>query len=156
MTKDDYKKQVELLKKYAYAYYVEDNPIATDEEYDTLYRAIEAYEEKNPLHVDKSSPTLRVGGVIRDGFSKATHKAPMWSMEDIFDKDGLITWVERIHKNVDGAEFFCEPKFDGASLNLVYTDGKLAQAITRGDGKVGEDVTENVKTITLRTFGDRL
>lgn len=147
MTKEEYKKQIEILKKYAYAYYVQDNPIATDEEYDTLYRAIEAYEKLNPLHVDEYSPTKRVGGRIREGFSKAMHKAQMWSMEDIFDIDGLKTWFERIHKNVDGAEFFCEPKFDGASLNLLYDGGKLIQAITRGDGKVGEDVTLNVKTI---------
>lgn len=147
MTKEEYKKQIEILKKYAYAYYVQDNPIATDEEYDTLYRAIEAYEKLNPLHVDEYSPTKRVGGTIREGFSKAMHKAQMWSMEDIFDIDGLKTWFERIHKNVDGAEFFCEPKFDGASLNLLYDGGKLIQAITRGDGKVGEDVTLNVKTI---------
>ncbi len=147
MTNDNYKQKIEILKKYAYAYYVQDNPIATDEEYDTLYRAIEAYEKQNPLHVDEYSPTRRVGGVIREGFSKATHKARMWSMEDIFDRDGLQTWCERIYKNVDGAEFFCEPKFDGASLNLFYNKGKLIQAITRGDGKVGEDVTQNVKTI---------
>ncbi len=147
MTNDNYKQKIEILKKYAYAYYVQDNPIATDEEYDTLYRAIETYEKKNPLHVDEYSPTRRVGGVIREGFSKATHKARMWSMEDIFDRDGLQIWCERIYKNVDGAEFFCEPKFDGASLNLFYNKGKLIQAITRGDGKVGEDVTQNVKTI---------
>jgi DNA ligase (NAD+) len=147
MTKEEYKKQIEILKKYAYAYYVQDNPIATDEEYDILYRSIEAYEKINPLDVDEYSPTKRVGGVIREGFSKAIHKAQMWSMEDIFDIHGLKTWYERIHKNVDGAEFFCEPKFDGASLNLLYDDGKLIQAITRGDGRVGEDVTGNVKTI---------
>jgi len=147
MINEYYKEQIEILKRYAYAYYVQDNPIATDEEYDTLYRAIESYEKQNPLHVDKNSPTLRVGGVVRDGFTKATHRARMWSMEDIFDKDGLTTWFERIHKNVDGAEFFCEPKFDGASMNLLYEGGRLVKAITRGDGKVGEDVTGNVKTI---------
>ena len=143
----DYKEKIEILKKWAYAYYVQDNPIATDEEYDKLYRFVEKCEKQNPLHVDKYSPTLRVGGIVRDGFSKASHKAQMWSMEDIFDNEGLLTWFERIHKNVDGAEFFCEPKFDGASLNLLYEKGKLVQAITRGDGKVGEDVTTNVKTI---------
>ncbi len=143
----DYKEKIEILKKWAYAYYVQDNPIATDEEYDKLYRFVEKYEKQNPLHVDKYSPTLRVGGVVRDGFSKASHKAQMWSMEDIFDNEGLLTWFERIHKNVDGAEFFCEPKFDGASLNILYENGKLVQAITRGDGKIGEDVTTNVKTI---------
>jgi len=147
MTKDNYTEKIEILKKYAYAYYVQDSPIATDEEYDTLYRAIEDYEKQNPQQVDEFSPTQRVGGVVRDGFSKATHKTHMWSMEDVFDKDGLVVWVERIYKNVDGAEFFCEPKFDGASLNLLYDEGKLVQAITRGDGKVGEDVTANVKTI---------
>ena len=147
MTKENYKEKIEVLKKWAYAYYVQDNPIATDEEYDTLYRAIETYEKQNPLDVDEYSPTKRVGGVVRDGFSKATHRARMWSMEDIFDKDGLKTWFDRIHKNVDGAEFFCEPKFDGASLNLLYDGGKLIQAITRGDGAIGEDVTQNVKTI---------
>ncbi len=143
----DYKEKIEILKKWAYAYYVQDNPIATDEEYDKLYRFVEKYEKQNPLHVDKYSPTLRVGGIVRDGFSKASHKAQMWSMEDIFDNEGLLTWFERIHKNVDGAEFFCEPKFDGASLNILYENGKLVQAITRGDGKIGEDVTTNVKTI---------
>jgi len=143
----EYKQKVEILKKWAYAYYVEDNPIATDEEYDELYRSIELYEKQNPLQVDEFSPTLRVGGVVRDGFSKATHRAQMWSMEDVFDLDGLVVWVERIYKNVDRVEFFCEPKFDGASLNLLYDDGRLIQAITRGDGRVGEDVTQNVKTI---------
>jgi len=147
MTNEEYKQKIQILKNYAYAYYVLDDPIATDEEYDTLYRAIESYEKQNPLYVDEYSPTKRVGGVIREGFTKATHRAAMWSMEDIFDIDGLQTWFERIHKNVDGAEFFCEPKFDGASLNLLYENGKLIQAITRGDGKVGEDVTQNVKTI---------
>ena len=147
MTNENYADKLKILKKYAYAYYVQDNPIATDEEYDTLYRWIEAYEKQNPKQADEFSPTQRVGGVVRDGFSKATHKARMWSMEDIFDKNGLVIWIERIHKNVDGAEFFCEPKFDGASMNLLYNEGKLVQAITRGDGKVGEDVTGNVKTI---------
>ena len=147
MISKEYKQKVEILKKWAYAYYVEDNPIATDEEYDELYRSIELYEKQNPLQVDEFSPTLRVGGVVRDGFSKATHRAQMWSMEDVFDLDGLVVWVERIYKNVDRVEFFCEPKFDGASLNLLYDDGRLIQAITRGDGRVGEDVTQNVKTI---------
>ena len=147
MTKENYKKQIEILKKYAHAYYVEDNPLASDEEYDILYRKIEAYEKQNPLHVDSHSPTRRVGGSVKDGFTKALHMAKMWSMEDIFDNEGLSEWLKRINKNVDKAEFFCEPKFDGASMNLIYKDGKLFQAITRGDGKTGEDVTQNVKTI---------
>lgn len=147
MTKEEYTQKIKTLKRWAYAYYVEDNPIATDEEYDKLYREVEAYEKANPSDTDKNSPTKRVGGVVRDEFSKATHKARMWSMEDIFDTEGLKIWFERIHKNVDNPSFFCEPKFDGASLNLIYDGGKLIQAITRGDGKIGEDVTINVKTI---------
>jgi DNA ligase (NAD+) len=147
MTNETYKQQIKILKKWSYAYYVQDNPIATDEEYDILYRLIEAYEKQNPLHVDDNSPTKRVGGVIRDSFSKATHIAQMWSMEDKFDKNGLQVWIERVFKNVGETKFFCEPKFDGASLNLIYENGELIQAITRGDGKIGEDVTQNVKTI---------
>lgn len=147
MTQDQYLERIAVLKKWAYAYYVLDEPIATDEEYDTLYRDIEQYEKNNPQNADESSPTKRVGGVVRDTFSKAAHGAPMWSMEDIFDGAGLQTWFERICKNVDNPVFFCEPKFDGASLNLVYENGKLVRAITRGDGKIGEDVSENVKTI---------
>jgi DNA ligase (NAD+) len=147
MTTKEYKEKIEILKKWANAYYVQDNPIASDEEYDKLYRKIEAFEKQNPNIADKNSPTKRVGGIVRDEFSKATHKARMWSMEDIFDENGLKSWFERIHKNVDNPSFFCEPKFDGASLNLVYEGGKLVQAITRGDGKIGEDVTVNVKTI---------
>ena len=104
MTKDEYKEKLEILKKWAYAYYVQDNPIATDEEYDALYRDIEAYERQNPKLADESSPTKRVGGVVRDGFSKATHKARMWSMEDIFDKDGLVAWVERMSQECKAME----------------------------------------------------
>jgi DNA ligase (NAD+) len=147
MTNKQYNEKLQTLKKWAHAYYVEDNPMATDEEYDVLYRSIEAYEKENPEFLDSTSPTQRVGGHIRDSFSKARHIAQMWSMEDIFDGDGLKTWFERIHKNVDNAKFYCEPKFDGASLNLIYNEGKLVQAITRGNGKIGEDVTVNVKTI---------
>lgn len=147
MTLEDYRKKIEILKRWAYAYYVQDDPIATDEEYDTLYREVESFEEENPQHIDKNSPTMRVGGVVIEAFEKAWHNAPMWSMEDVFDSAGLKSWLQRVHKNVGDVNFFCEPKFDGASMNLIYEEGKLVQAITRGDGKVGEDVTVNVKTI---------
>jgi len=147
MTHDEYKEKLVILKEWAKAYYVDDNPIATDEEYDTLYRAIETYEKENPSLSDMTSPTKRVGGNIIESFSKAKHGARMWSMEDVFDKNGLQSWLERVKKNVGEAEFFCEPKFDGASLNLVYEGGLLRQAITRGDGLVGEEVTQNAKTI---------
>ena len=142
----DYEKSLELLKKYSHHYYVLDDPIATDEEYDKLYHEVLAYEKANPLFVDYSSPTQRVGEVIK-AFNKAKHLSRMWSQEDIFDNSELITWVERIYKTHPNAPFYIEPKYDGASLNLIYEDGKLIQAITRGDGTEGEDVTTNAKTI---------
>lgn len=147
MTLEEYKQKISVLKEWAHAYYVLDNPIATDEEYDTFYRAIQRFEQENPKDLDTNSPTQRVGGKVLDAFSKAAHIAPMWSMEDIFDANGLHLWLQRVYKNVDNATFFCEPKFDGASMNLLYEEGKLIQAITRGDGKIGEDVTQNVRTI---------
>ena len=78
---------------------------------------------------------------------KASHKARMWSMEDVFNEEDLDAWIERVKKVKEHFTFYCEPKFDGASLNLIYEHGRLQQAITRGDGSIGEDVTQNVKTI---------
>ena len=147
MTKEQYNKKVELLITWAKAYYVDDNPIATDEEYDMLNREVLSYEEQNPTHTHPNTPTQRVGGVVLDGFVKAKHLSRMWSQEDIFDTQELEDWIKRAGKVADNMQFVCEPKFDGASLNIIYENGVLKQAITRGDGSVGEDVTHNVKTI---------
>ena len=147
MTQKDYLEKLETLKKWAFAYYVDDNPIATDEEYDTLYHEVLNYEIENPSKVAKDSPTKRVGGVVRDEFSKATHIKRMWSMEDVFTPDEVQEWLERTVKNVGKTPYFCEPKFDGASMNLLYENGILVRAITRGDGVIGEEVTDNVRTI---------
>ena len=147
MTDNEYKQKVERLKKWAHAYYVEDNPVASDEEYDRLYHEVLDYEQKHPEEVAEDSPTKRVGGIIREEFSKAKHIRRMWSMEDVFDRDEVVAWLERVEKNVGECEYFCEPKFDGASMNLLYKEGKLVRAITRGDGVVGEEVTDNVRTI---------
>ena len=147
MTQRNYEENIELLNRWAHAYYVLDNPIASDEEYDTLYHEVLAYEDQNPSHVAANSPTRRVGGVVRDEFSKATHIKRMWSMEDVFSNSDLEEWVARVEKNAGSVTFFCEPKFDGASMNLLYENGKLVRAITRGDGVEGEEVTDNVKTI---------
>ncbi len=105
------------------------------------------YETANPSDVAEDSPTKRVGGVVRDEFSKATHIKRMWSMEDVFTTEEVQEWLDRVEKNVGECTYFCEPKFDGASMNLLYEDGKLVRAITRGDGVVGEEVTDNVRTI---------
>ena len=147
MTLNEYNENIEILIKYAHAYYVLDNPIASDEEYDKLARACLAFEQENPQLSHPNSPNKRVGGMILDGFDKASHLSRMWSQEDVFNTKELEDWIKRANKVNTNLEFYCEPKFDGASLNLIYENGVLKQAITRGDGSVGEDVTNNVKTI---------
>ncbi len=151
MIKDynEYKKAVKTLKKWAYYYYVLDNPLVTDEEYDKLYREVEEYEKNHPDEIDPSSPTQRVGDVVLEGFEKARHLSRMWSMEDVFNENDFLDWVGRVKRILghNNFSFYIEPKFDGASLNLVYENGKLIRAETRGDGEIGEDVTLNAKTI---------
>jgi len=147
MKNTNYKKAVEQLNKYAYHYYVLDNPITTDEIYDKLYHEVLEYEENNPNEILKDSPTQRVGDVVSEGFTKAPHLSKMWSLEDIFDSEGLEKWLIKTRKLNSNISFYCEPKFDGASLNLIYENGKLVKGITRGDGTVGELITQNVKTI---------
>ena len=147
MTKNEYDLKIEQLISWAKAYYVFDNPIASDEEYDLLARECLAFEQQNPQLSHPNSPNKRVGGFILDGFEKASHLSRMWSQEDVFNTQELEDWIKRAQKVNTNLEFYCEPKFDGASLNLIYENGILKQAITRGDGSVGEDVTNNVKTI---------
>ena len=143
----EYKEAVEKLKKWAKAYYIDNNPLVTDEVYDKLYHEVKEYEKLHPKEIDSSSPTQRVGAPLKDGFKKAKHLSPMWSMEDVFSKEELIEWIERINRLAKVDRYYVEPKFDGASLNLIYENGKLVKAITRGDGIEGEDVTNNAKTI---------
>ncbi|MFA6143361.1 MAG: NAD-dependent DNA ligase LigA [Sulfuricurvum sp.] len=147
MTQTNYQTAVEQLKKYSYSYYVLDDPITTDEEYDILYHKVVAYELEHPTEILSDSPTQRVGDQPQDKFDKAPHLSRMWSLEDLFNREELETWVNRITKSYGDVQFYCEPKFDGASLNLIYDNGVLTQAITRGDGSIGEDVTQNAKTI---------
>ena len=147
MTQNEYKEKVEKLITWAKAYYVYDNPLASDEEYDKLARECLAYEQENPTLAHLNSPNKRVGGYVLEGFEKASHLSRMWSQEDVFNTTELEDWIKRAHKVNTNLEFYCEPKFDGASLNLIYENGILKQAISRGDGTVGEDVTNNVKTI---------
>jgi DNA ligase (NAD+) len=142
-----YPEKIERLKRYAHAYYVLDNPIVTDEVYDLLYHEVVALERLDENSIDPTSPTQRVGGAVIDAFNKGEHKKRMWSLEDLFDHNELLLWIDRANKQGSVSEFVCEPKFDGASLNLIYEEGKLIQAITRGDGAIGEDVTHNVHTI---------
>ena len=147
MTKEEYEKNIEKLISWAKAYYVDDEPIASDEEYDKLARECLEFENKNPNLINSNSPNRRVGGAILKGFKKANHLSRMWSQEDVFNDKELEDWIKRASKVGDNLEFFCQPKFDGASLNLIYENGILKQAITRGDGEIGEDVTQNAMTI---------
>jgi DNA ligase (NAD+) len=144
---NEYKKKIQLLKKYANEYYVLDNPSVTDEEYDKLYHEILDYEQKNPDKIDPDSPTQKIGGKVLDEFQKAKHLTKMWSMQDIFNEKELKEWILKTEKIAKIEKFYIEPKFDGASLNLIYNNGKLEKAITRGDGEIGEDVTNNALVI---------
>lgn len=145
MDKKEYLEAVDTLNAWAKAYYTDDAPIATDEEYDELYHKVLEFERVNPGEISMFSPTKRVGGEVSEGFVKARHGARMWSMEDIFSFEELLAWLKRGDK--ERLEFALQPKFDGASLNLLYENGALVRAITRGDGITGEDVTSNAKVI---------
>ena len=147
MKTQEYKEAIEKLNLWAKHYYVLDDPITTDEVYDKLYHEVVEYEEKYPQKIEPSSPTQRVGDVVSEGFTKEPHLSRMWSLEDIFNKEDLEKWLIKTYKLDKNITFYCEPKYDGASLNLIYEDGKLLKGITRGDGTVGELITQNVKTI---------
>lgn len=147
ITPQNYIQVIEKLNTMAYAYYVLDNPIATDEEYDLLYHKLKEFELTHPHLISPSSPTQRVGDTPLNEFEKNQHLQRMWSLDDIFNENELQEWIERVHKLNPEATFTCSPKFDGASLNLLYDNGLLQSATTRGDGRIGELVTQNAKTI---------
>lgn len=147
--KEEISKLVSLLNKYSYDYYVEDNPQISDTEYDTLYKQLEKLEEKHPEFILENSPTQRVGDKVLDEFEKITHKVPMLSLSNTFSTEDLREFDSRVKKLVpnDKVEYICELKIDGLAISINYENGKLVSAATRGDGTVGEDVTENIKTI---------
>ncbi|MEA1956292.1 MAG: NAD-dependent DNA ligase LigA [Campylobacterota bacterium] len=147
MNNTQYKNAVEKLNLYSHHYYVLDDAITTDEVYDKLYHEVLDYEVSNPKEILKDSPTQRVGDKVSEKFYKAQHLSRMWSLEDIFNAEDLSDWLKKTYKLDENISFYCEPKYDGASLNLIYENGELVQAITRGDGTEGEDITVNVKTI---------
>lgn len=147
MNNTEYKEAIQTLNLWSKHYYVLDDPITTDEVYDKLYHKIIEYEELNPDILDSNSPTQRVGDMISEGFTKEPHLSRMWSLEDIFDKEGLDKWLIKTYKLDSNISFYCEPKYDGASLNLIYENGVLVKGVTRGDGTIGELITRNVKTI---------
>ena len=146
---EEISKLVSLLNKYSYDYYVEDNPQISDTEYDTLYKQLEKLEENHPEYILENSPTQRVGDRVLDEFEKITHKVPMLSLSNTFSTEDLRDFDARISKLVPdhSVEYICELKIDGLAISIKYENGKLVSAATRGDGSIGEDVTENIKTI---------
>ena len=156
--KEEIFKLVALLNKYSYDYYVEDNPQISDTEYDTLYKQLEKLEQEYPEFILDNSPTQRVGDRVLDEFEKVIHKVPMLSLSNTFSIEDLRDFDSRISKlsSNDSIEYICELKIDGLAISINYENGKLVGAATRGDGTVGENVTENIKTIfsipkTLKT-----
>ncbi|WP_312497375.1 NAD-dependent DNA ligase LigA [Enterococcus sp.] len=136
------------LNQYAYAYYVKDQPAVEDYIYDQLYAELVALETECPQLVTEDSPTQRVGGVILPGFEKVTHDIPLYSLNDVFDKEEIIAFDARVQKALGRAvDYVCELKIDGLSISLKYENGRFVRGATRGDGTVGENITENLKTI---------
>ena len=138
------------LHNHNHRYYVEDNPILTDIEFDLMLKELVELEAENPQFFDPNSPTQRVGGSITKSFKSSSHRYPMYSLSNTYSKDEIIKWEERILKilgNDIPISYSCELKFDGASINLTYKDGELVKALTRGDGLQGDEITENIKTI---------
>jgi len=140
----------DLIEKYRYAYHVLDKNIVSDAINDSLKHELQELENQYPEFVTADSPTQRVGGEPAKGFKKVTHQTPMLSLIDVFVTYEVTNWVERIQKvygqKITGG-FFAELKIDGLAVSLIYKNGVLVRGVTRGDGKIGEDVTQNVKTI---------
>ena len=152
MSKVDQKKLKDLKKeiqKHDYLYYVLDDPQISDYEYDKLFKELKILEEKYPKWVSFDSPTQRVSGQALDHFSKIPHRKNMLSLDNTYSTDELFEFLTKTLKNLKKphVHFFCEPKLDGIGIELIYEKGQLIHALTRGDGKVGEDVLFNIKTI---------
>lgn len=140
---------IEIINEADYNYHTLDNPTITDQEYDKYLRELFEIEAAHPDWVRDDSPTQHAGGKIIEGFNKVTHKIPMMSLSDVFSESEVIAFDERIRKEGITPEYMCELKIDGLSVSLLYEDGKLVRAATRGDGTTGEDITHNAKTIKV-------
>ena len=143
-----YRELVEKLNSSARQYYIFDDPVISDAEYDASYQELVELEKQYPQLITEDSPTQNVGGSALATFNKVQHVPPMLSLENAFDENDIADFYERVYKAVGpNAEFFLEPKLDGLSVALIYKNGKLISGSTRGDGSEGEDVTANVLTI---------
>jgi DNA ligase (NAD+) len=139
----------EEIREHQFAYYVKDAPVVSDAEFDTLLRDLEALEEEHPALRVPDSPTQLVGGTFSTEFRAVDHLERMLSLDNAFSTEEVDQWAERVERDAGGAQvhYLCELKIDGLAVNLLYEDGRLARALTRGDGRTGEDVTLNVRTI---------
>ena len=137
------------LNQHNYNYYVLDTPTISDYEFDQKLKELQALEQAHPEFYDENSPTVRVGGSITKNFPTVVHEYRMYSLDNSYSKEDIEEWEQRIIKTLgtDDISFTCELKYDGASIDLLYEDGKLKQATTRGDGIQGDDITANVRTI---------
>lgn len=141
------KELVELLNRYATEYYTSDNPSVSDSEYDRLYRELVELEKAHPDQVLPESPTHRVGGKILDGFEKYSHQYPLYSLQDAFSREELDSFDVRVRKELNDVTYICELKIDGLSISLTYEQGIFVAGATRGDGSIGENITENLKRV---------
>lgn len=141
------KELVDQLNRYAKEYYTQDNPSVSDAQYDKLYRELVDLEKAHPELVQADSPTHRVGGLVLDGFEKYTHEYPLFSLQDAFSREELDDFDRRVKAEFPSASYLAELKIDGLSISLTYVNGQLQIGATRGDGTVGENITENLKRI---------
>ncbi|MBR5571305.1 MAG: NAD-dependent DNA ligase LigA, partial [Oscillospiraceae bacterium] len=146
----DYRREIEQLRatlnEAGHLYYVLDAPTMSDFEYDRLLRRLEELEAEHPEEVTPDSPTQRIGGKILSQFEEVRHDVPLESLQDVFDADEVQAFLTRVRQELPHAAFSVEPKVDGLSVAVEYRDGVFYRGATRGDGRVGEDVTENLRT----------
>lgn len=138
---------VSLLNQYAKEYYTQDNPTVSDSQYDQLYRELVELEKQHPENILPNSPTHRVGGLVLEGFEKYQHEYPLYSLQDAFSKEELIAFDKRVKAEFPTAAYMAELKIDGLSVSLIYVNGVLQVGATRGDGNIGENITENLKRV---------
>lgn len=139
---------VRQLNQYAHEYYVQDRPTVEDFVYDKLYQELVDLEAKHPRLIQEDSPTQRVGGIVSAGFEKVTHEIPLYSLNDAFSEADLVAFDRRVTRALGYApRYMCELKIDGLSISLRYENGKFVRGATRGDGTIGENITENIKTV---------
>jgi DNA ligase (NAD+) len=137
----------QLLLRYDHAYYVEDNPMVSDSEYDQVFRALQALEAEYPQYIDANSPTQRVRGIVQEQFVPHRHRVIKQGLENVFGGEELKVWLRRMEQEHPNPTYVVEPKIDGLTIVCTYTKGRLVTVATRGDGTTGEDITNNVKTI---------